>query len=84
MGAGGRCPSCGTVLSRPAPGPAGGAPVSTAPAGGGGTTTAAPSAPTKLTNAKGGPWHFKLLVVGVTVYMVYRIYWLIEWLPKHL
>jgi hypothetical protein len=34
--------------------------------------------------AKGAPWHFKLLVVGVTVYMVYRIYWLIEWLPKHI
>jgi len=33
--------------------------------------------------AVGAPWHFKLLVVGVTVYMVYRIYWLIEWLPKH-
>ncbi|HET9058536.1 MAG TPA: hypothetical protein VFN61_01335 [Acidimicrobiales bacterium] len=30
------------------------------------------------------PWHFKLLIVGVTVYMVYRIYWLAEWLPKHL
>jgi hypothetical protein len=34
--------------------------------------------------AKGAPWHFKLLVVGVTVYMIYRIYWLIEWLPKHI
>ncbi|HTW06566.1 MAG TPA: hypothetical protein VME46_03600 [Acidimicrobiales bacterium] len=32
---------------------------------------------------KGAPWHFKVLVVGVAVYMVYRIYWLIEWLPKH-
>jgi hypothetical protein len=32
----------------------------------------------------GAPWHFKLLVVGVTVYMVYRIYWLVEWLPKHI
>lgn len=34
--------------------------------------------------AKKAPWHFKLLVVGVSVYMVYRIYWLIEWLPKHI
>lgn len=34
--------------------------------------------------AKGAPWHFKLLVLGVTVYMIYRIYWLIEWLPKHI
>jgi len=23
------------------------------------------------------------MVLGVTVYMIYRIYWLIEWLPKH-
>ena len=33
--------------------------------------------------SKGTPWHFKLMVIGVTVYMIYRIYWLIEWLPKH-
>jgi hypothetical protein len=32
---------------------------------------------------KGAPWHFKLLVVGVTGYMVYRVIWFIEWLPKH-
>jgi hypothetical protein len=37
-----------------------------------------------LPAAKGAPWHFKLLVVGVTVYMIYRIYWLVEWLPKHI
>lgn len=35
-------------------------------------------------NPKGAPWHFKLLVAGVTVYMIYRIYWFIEWLPKHI
>ncbi len=29
------------------------------------------------------PWHFKLLLVAFAGYMVYRIYWLIEWLPKH-
>lgn len=29
------------------------------------------------------PWHFKLLLVGFAGYMVYRIYWFIEWLPKH-
>jgi hypothetical protein len=38
---------------------------------------------TRVTRAKGAPWHFKLMVIGVTVYMIYRIYWLIEWLPKH-
>jgi hypothetical protein len=29
------------------------------------------------------PWHFKVLLVGFAGYMVYRIYWLAEWLPKH-
>jgi hypothetical protein len=72
MGAGQTCPSCGRAL---------------APAGGGEEGRA--SAPTphgtsSLTRAKGAPWHFKLMVLGVTVYMIYRIYWLIEWLPKHL
>jgi len=38
---------------------------------------------TRVVRAKGAPWHFKLMVFGVTVYMIYRIYWLIEWLPKH-
>jgi hypothetical protein len=33
--------------------------------------------------SKGVPWHFKLLLVGVVIYMIYRIYWLAEWLPKH-
>jgi hypothetical protein len=47
-----------------------------------GTAAIGPSRPTA--KVKGAPWHFKLLVVGVTVYMVYRIYWLAEWLPKHI
>lgn len=50
MGADGSCPSCGRVITRPAP---------------------------------RAPWHFKLLLVGFAGYMVYRIYWFIEWLPKH-
>jgi DNA-directed RNA polymerase subunit RPC12/RpoP len=33
---------------------------------------------------KGVPWHFKLMLLALAVYMVYRIYWLIEWLPKHI
>jgi hypothetical protein len=56
-------------------------------AAGAGEPVVAPAVPTGPAPAeektKGAPWHFKLLVVGVTVYMVYRIYWLIEWLPKH-
>jgi hypothetical protein len=72
MGAGQSCPSCGRVL-----------------APGGGAAPGTRSDPTRngtssLTRAKGAPWHFKLMVLGVTVYMIYRIYWLIEWLPKHI
>jgi hypothetical protein len=33
---------------------------------------------------KGVPWHFKLMLVAFAGYMVYRIYWLAEWLPKHI
>jgi hypothetical protein len=34
--------------------------------------------------SKAMPWHFKLMLVGLCIYMVYRIYWLAEWLPKHI
>lgn len=68
----GECPTCGRALTTPASSEAAVAPA--LPAG---------AAPPEE-KAKGAPWHFKLLVVGVTVYMVYRIYWLIEWLPKHM
>ena len=30
------------------------------------------------------PWHFKVLLVGLIGYLVYRVYWLIEWLPHHI
>jgi hypothetical protein len=30
------------------------------------------------------PWHFKVMLVAFAGYMVYRIYWLAEWLPKHI
>ena len=30
------------------------------------------------------PWHFKVMLAAFTGYMVYRIYWLYEWLPKHI
>ena len=32
----------------------------------------------------GVPWHFKVMLVALAGYMVYRIYWIAEWLPKHL
>jgi len=34
--------------------------------------------------ARGAPWHFKVMLVGLAGYLVYRVYWLAEWLPKHL
>jgi hypothetical protein len=84
----GKCPSCGRLIAGPrkravaAPvlpsGQTGPAPEDPGP----GTAPAGPSRPAG--KVKGAPWHFKLLVVGVTVYMVYRIYWLAEWLPKHI
>ena len=29
------------------------------------------------------PWHFKLLIVGTSGYLVYRLVWFIQWLPHH-
>ena len=72
LAAGETCPTCGRRMGEPA---------------GGGEETPAGRAPTEartLTRARGAPWHFKLMIIGVTVYMIYRIYWLIEWLPKHI
>lgn len=28
-------------------------------------------------------WHFKFLLVALTGYLLYRVYWLALWLPKH-
>jgi len=86
LGAGGACPSCGKVL---AAGSAASAsppvePASPPPPGPSSSTDADEPSNGPASRAKGAPWHFKLLVVGVTVYMVYRIYWLAEWLPKHI
>lgn len=36
------------------------------------------------TAPKGVPWHFKVMVVGLAGYLVYRVYWFAGWLPKHL
>jgi hypothetical protein len=96
LAADGECPTCGRVLTarakrktvaaaaapvgRPAAGASLSAPAEGEPAMA--TTGHAGSGP-RVARAKGAPWHFKLMVLGVTVYMIYRIYWLIEWLPKH-
>jgi hypothetical protein len=36
------------------------------------------------TSTRKVPWHFKVLLVGIAGYLVYRIYWLATWLPKHI
>lgn len=86
----GECPSCGRVLtarvSRQGPAVAAARvdaepAMATEPAIAG--ASQAGNGP-RIARAKGAPWHFKLMVFGVTVYMIYRIYWLIEWLPKHI
>jgi hypothetical protein len=44
-----------------------------------------PTCDAVITKPKSGvPWHFKVLLIGLTGYMIYRIYWLAEWLPKHI
>lgn len=49
-----------------------------------GESNACPSCGKVLTIARRKvPWHFKLMLLALAIYMVYRIYWLIEWLPKH-
>ena len=87
----------GTVVGNGAGGPSagGGGPRAasdgssgpSAPAVGAGTAIASGTGPEPeagaVATAKRAPWHFKLLVVGVAGYMVYRVIWFIEWLPKH-
>jgi len=87
LAANGECPSCGRVLTARAKGktPAAAAspPGSSVDGEPAMATAGDAGSGAGVARAKGAPWHFKLLVVGVTVYMIYRIYWLIEWLPKH-
>ncbi len=98
LATGGACPTCGAQLGAAVAGQAklsrtGGPAVAPAASGTGEREAGAAGSPGQggqglaagaTAKARGAPWHFKLLVVGVTVYMVYRIYWLIEWLPKHI
>ena len=86
LAGGSRCPSCDQVLAT--------ATGSVVASGAGAPSAGAPSAATVIASGAGpeggagattkrAPWHFKLLVVGVAGYMVYRVIWFIEWLPKH-
>jgi len=78
----GACPTCGAPLARQAQ--------SVRPGG-----QDQPSAPPGHPSGDGAddehvkaPWHFKLLLVGLVVYLGYRAWqgvdWLAHWLPKHL
>jgi hypothetical protein len=29
------------------------------------------------------PWHFKVLLVGTVIYLIYRLIWFIFWLRQH-
>ena len=85
--AGGGGPRAASDGSRGRSAPAVGASSPSAPAAGAGTAIASGIGPEPeagaVATAKRAPWHFKLLVVGVAGYMVYRVIWFIEWLPKH-
>ena len=63
----GACPTCGTVLTRPA-------------------ATSEPSDGSE--ERPRAPWHFKVMLVALVVYLGYRAYqgvdWLARWAPKHL
>ena len=82
LAGGSRCPSCGELLATGS-GRAGADPGRVATEAGPPATSTATSEVGGVARAKGAPWHFKLLVVGVTGYMIYRVIWFIEWLPKH-
>jgi hypothetical protein len=84
---GGSCPTCGATVAKVVSGQVVGSQEAlVAPA----QVLGSPEAPAgqegraSTAKLKGAPWHFKLLVVGVAGYMVYRVIWFIEWLPKHL
>ncbi len=64
----GTCPTCGRAVDVAAPAPV---------AAGAGAAGAEPTADEELPVV---PWHFKVLCVGVTVYLGYRFVQLGEWL----
>src|SRR5579875_2887134 len=80
------CPTCGAALVGPVPAAVPAVKAAGAGLAGQGEEDGPPGAEEPVAGAaklKGAPWHFKLLVVGVTGYMIYRVIWFIEWLPKH-
>jgi hypothetical protein len=84
LAGGANCPTCGRSLVTPVPTAVAAISSATVPSTRGPARPPTAAHPGTAAKAKGAPWHFKLLVVGVTGYMIYRIYWLIEWLPKHI
>jgi len=48
-----------------------------------GATLETPKAPESTTTATRAPWHFKLLLVALVLYLSYRAYQGVFWLAHH-
>lgn len=77
LGPGGACPACGRTVTAggdDGAGPASGPDVAAGPDGGG------PGAPiSELRPVAGAPWHFKLLLVALALYLGFRFWQMIAW-----
>jgi hypothetical protein len=74
----GTCPTCGRAVD-----PAHAATTATTtPAPAAGTTTSQPS--TGDEKPEPLPWHFKLLLAALAIYLAYRAFQGVEWLIAHL
>jgi hypothetical protein len=73
----GTCPSCGRIVD---PGRARAAPTAAAPT----THTPATSPAPDDEKPEPLPWHFKLLLAALAIYLAYRAFQGIEWLLTHL
>lgn len=71
LGAGRTCPACGRpVAADPGPAPSGGSPPEAGHA--------------ELRPVAGAPWHFKLLLAALAVYLGFRFWQLLAWVIAHL
>jgi hypothetical protein len=76
----GTCPECGRQVADPPATPSDAAPADAAPGEGSGGRGEQAEPRQKA------PWHFKLLLVGVVVYLTYRFIqiggWIVHWLTR--
>ena len=81
MGQGGECPDCGEVIAQATK------PQQTKSQAAQVQADQVPSEPTQAdepAQPRQAPWHFKLLLGGIVVYLGYRAYQGVEWLAHHL